>query len=224
MHRIQKRGLNFFELQLQVVMNHSAWMLGTEFWSSRRAGILQNPRAISLAPQINFERVVALLHEVSADVSARQVLVFKLGSFHAPCLWGSKCHGTGCGAWTLFCFLFDFICGGQGLTRPGLASLTTPPRMTLNFSPSCFYCGPPRLVCTVLETKPWTSRVLGKHSTKRAACPALFCFLSTALETQGFPHTEHKQQGLFCTKCSLLIAGPPFLASVCWQVADRHCQ
>lgn len=29
-HRIQKRGLNPLELQLQVVMNHSAWMLGTK--------------------------------------------------------------------------------------------------------------------------------------------------------------------------------------------------
>lgn len=184
-HRIQKRGLNPLELQLQVVMNYSAWMLGTKLWFSRRAGILQNPRAISLAPQINFERVIALLHEVSADISTRSLNLnldlFMHLAFEFQVL--IRINKVKCGAWTFLCFLFDFICGAQGLMCPGIASLTTPLRMTLNFSPSCFYCGPPRLVCTKLETEPWTSRMLGKHSTKWAACPALFCFLSTALET-----------------------------------------
>lgn len=92
-----------------------------------------------------------------------------------------------------------------------------------NFCPSGF-CGPPRLICTMLKTEWWTLYTLGKRSTKWATCPALFCFLSTALETQGFPHTEHKQQRLFCAnKCVLLIADAPFHAkSVQWQVADRY--
>lgn len=122
------------------------------------------------------------------------------------------------------CFVFYLILSVEHRVSRALGWLlsTTPLRMTLNFSPSCFYCGPLCLVCIVLETEPWTSRMLGKHSTKGAACPSLFCFLSTARETQGFPHTEHKQQGLFgAIKCSLLIAGTPFLASVCWEVADR---
>lgn len=101
----------------------------------------------------------------------------------------------------------------------------TPPFRMMNFCPSGF-CGPPCLICAMLKTEWWTLYTLGKRSTKWATCPALFCFLSTVLETQGFPHTEHKQQRLFCAnKCVLLIADTPFHAkSVQWQVADRYCE
>lgn len=46
-HRVQKRIQYPLELELQGVVNHLMWVLGTELWSSERAAMLSTNGAVT---------------------------------------------------------------------------------------------------------------------------------------------------------------------------------